>query len=136
MARVGKFDGSQTYTWSNGNLFNGYFLFGLVIPTFDGTAATVWPDMTLENSKMYISLPKGFAKVPCLKGKLDAEFGLFYNEDIVPVETQYVYYIYDSNSRQIAGPSAFFEVNSSTITLPSLVIGVPSQVNAVAPVPD
>jgi hypothetical protein len=133
--QIGKFDQSATITWSNGAVFNGYIIVGIVIPTQNGMSITVWPQINYGNTAQQLYLPKGFAKVPIVEGKLFSNAGLIYNIDINPPATQYVYYVYDSSNKQIAGPSSFFTVSSPTITLPSLTLVVPTQTGSVAPVP-
>jgi hypothetical protein len=134
--RKAKFSQDQIFTWSNGALFNGSAIIGLVIPTVSGTADTVWPEINYGNTNLFFSLPKSFAKIPIKEGKLSSDLGLFYNTDITPPNTQYIHYIIDSNNKVISGPGSLFTVSSTPVTLPTLTITVPTTTNAVAPVPN
>lgn len=133
--RISKFSQTQNFTWSNGDLFNGAAIIALVIPTQDGTSATVWPDANYGDTDILLTLPKSFARVPINDGKLNDTLGLFYNADITPPNTQYVHYITDSNNKVVAGPGALFTASSGFITLPTLTINAPISTGAVIPVP-
>ena len=135
-ARKALFSQAQTFSWSNGDLFNGAAIIGLVVPTLSGTAATVWPQVNYGETFDNVPLPKSFAKIPITEGKLDSSLGLFYTSEMTPPNIQYIHYIMDSTNKVIAGPGTLFNVTSSPVTLPTLTLTVPSQTNAVAPVPD
>ncbi|CAB4142894.1 hypothetical protein UFOVP434_48 [uncultured Caudovirales phage] len=134
--RKAKFSQSQTFTWSNGQSFDGAAIIGLVIPTQSGTAETVWPMVNYGNTDLPFALPKSFARIPIKEGVLSNNLGLFYNDDITPPNTQYVHYIIDANEKVIAGPGTFFTVSTTPITLPTLTLTAPTTTNAVAPVPN
>lgn len=134
--RKALFSQAQVINWSNGDGFNGAALVALVIPTLSGTAITVWPQVNYGENFDNMPLPKNFAKIPIVEGKLSDTLGLFYNSEITPPNTQYIHYIMDSNNKVVAGPGTLFSVTSSPVTLPTLTLTVPSTTNAVAPVPD
>lgn len=133
--RVGKFNQSQIFQWSNGVNFNGAAIIALTRPTQDGTAATAWISVNYGDTDENLPLPQSFARIPIQDGKLDDSLGLFYNEDITPPETQYVHYIIDSTLRIIAGPGTLFTVNSESVTLPSLTLPAPVTAGSIVPVP-
>ena len=130
------FSQTQTFTWSTGQLFEGAALIGIVIPTTAGTAISVYPKISYGGSSESYPLPKNFARVPIVDGKLSSVLGLWYNVDINPPNTQYVHYIMDSTNRVVAGPGTFFTVSATPITLPTLTLTSPVVTAAVAPVPD
>jgi len=134
--RRATFSQTQSFTWSTGEAFNGAAIIGLVIPTTSGTAETVYPEVNYGNESENYPLPKNFARVPIHEGKLSSALGLWYNADITPPNTQYVHYLIDSTNRVCTVAGAFFTVNSSPVTLPTLTITSPVTTNAVAPVPD
>jgi hypothetical protein len=133
--RIGKFDQSQIFQWSDGTNFNGAAIIGLTRPTADGTPQTAWINVNYGDTDENLPLPTSFALIPIQDGKLDDALGLFYNEDITPPNTQYVHYIIDSTMRIIAGPGNLFTVNSATVTLPLLTLNAPLTNGSIIPVP-
>lgn len=131
----GLFSQTQSFVWTTGELFEGAAIIGIVIPTTDGTTAGVYPQISYGGSSQSYFLPKGFARVPIVDGKLSSSLGLFYNADINPPNTQYIHYIIDSSNRIVSGPGTLFTVSSTPITLPTLVLTSPVITAAVAPVP-
>lgn len=133
--RVGKFNTNTSITYSDGTTkFNGFFLIGTTIPTLSGTAFAA---CFYGNSGVSERLPQ-FYKVPVDDGIPNASCGLFYNADINPPGSTYVYWTYVGGTsgvpaRMIAGPSSSFTVSSATITLPSLTLTLPSAGSAPDP---
>lgn len=119
--RIGKFSQSTTLTWSDGTLFNGFFLVGTAIPTLSGTA---FGGVYYGNSGLSEPLPR-FYVVPVSEGKYNEVCGLFYNADIAPPNSTYYGWLYTMNGpgglkRQVAGPTTAFTVSSDSFTPPAL----------------
>jgi hypothetical protein len=127
--RIAKFP-TSTVTWSNGQNFNGWALVGLVMPT----SGTDWSFVARGDMAPGQKLPV-FAMVPIVDGLFNTSLGLYFNADIDPPNSQYVYWFYDSTRRQVAGPSSLFTVTADPLTLPALTLTVPSA-GATLPVPD
>lgn len=125
---------SESITWSNGDLFNGFLLLGLVVPIGGSTA---WAELDLGGQSPGERIPI-FTRVPVVNGQFDNSVGVIYNSSIAPPNTKYACWYYDQSSnppRKIAGPSSLFTVSSSTLTPPALTLTVPTA-GTVAPSPD
>jgi hypothetical protein len=128
---------SSVITWSNGDLFNGFALIGIALPTSSGTA---FLGVRYGNSGISEAVPQWY-KVPVRDGVLHSSSGLLYNADLTPPASIYYGWFYTSNgptaggpSRMIAGPSASFSVTAPTFAIPALTLPVPSAGSV--PVPD
>lgn len=124
---------STTITWSNGDLFNGFLLLGLVLPNSGST----WVEVDLGGQSPAERIPL-FTRVPVVDGKFDNSVGVLYNSSISPPNTKYAAWYYDASSyppRQIAGPSALFTVSSATLTPPALTLTAPTA-GTTPPTPD
>lgn len=127
-------DQSVTITWSDGTLFSGFLLLGLVVPSSGGTA---WAELDLQGQAPGERIPK-FTKVPVINGKFDNSVGVLYTTSISPPETKYACWYYDQSTnppRQIAGPSTLFTVTTATLTPPSLTLTIPTP-GVTPPTPD
>ena len=127
-------DQSVTITWSDGSLFSGFLLLGLVVPSSGGTA---WAELDLGGQAPGERIPL-FTKIPVINGKFDNTVGVLYNTSISPPETKYAAWYYDQSvfpPRQIAGPTALFTVSSSTLTPPAITLPLPTA-GVTAPTPD
>jgi len=127
---------SQTASiaWSNGDLFNGFLLIGLVVPTSGGTG---WAELDLGGQSPGERIPL-FTKVSVVNGQFDGTIGVIYNTSISPPNSKYSCWYYDQSvypPKQIAGPSTLFTVTSATLTPPALTLTVPTA-GTVAPTPD
>ena len=130
LPRVGKFSQSATLTWSDASLFDGFILVGLVPPT----SGTDWSSIALSGYYPTQRVPT-FARVPIKDGKYNSNSGLFFTADLEPPNTRYVCWFYDNTGRQVAGPSAQFQVTADPVTPPTPTLTVPS-VGATTPTPD
>lgn len=130
-ARVGKPTG--TITWSDGSLFNGFAVVGIVLPTTGGSA---YPEIQLEGNTSRFEIPI-WATIPIKDGAFHSQSGLWYNADINPPNTKYAIYYYDSAWVQIAGPASssdFFLVASESFTPTTYTLNVPT-LSTTIPVP-
>jgi hypothetical protein len=123
--------------WTDGTLFNGFVLIGLALPTASGTQ---FLGVRYGNAGISEAIPQ-FTKIPVTDGLLSTSCGLFYNADLTPPGSQYVGWTYIPNGptaggtcRMIAGPTATFEVDEPTFTLPSMTLTVPT--TGSVPTPD
>lgn len=121
---------TSTVTWSDGTNFNGFALVGLVMPT----SGTDWSFVARGSMSSGQKLPV-FAMIPIVDGLFNTSLGLYFNADIEPPNSKYVYWFYDSTRRQIAGPSALFSVTADPIVLPALTITAPTAGSTI-PTPD
>ena len=126
---------SQTASiaWSDGTLFNGFLLIGLVVPI----TGTAWAELDLGGQSPGERIPL-YTKVPVIEGQFSNEVGVIYNTSISPPNSKYACWYYDNSNypvRQIAGPSTLFTVTSATLTPPALTLTVPTA-GTVAPTPD
>lgn len=124
--RVAKVSGQVS--WSNGQPFDGFALFGIVMPT-DG--ASPWPKITTEAGADE-RLPVWFV-IPISQGRYSQNAGLIYTEDINPPNTLYTAYYYDRALKRLLGPTSFFSVSgdfSYPQTIPAPTAG------STAPSPD
>ena len=125
---------SETITWANGDLFNGFLLLGLVLPNSGGTT---WAEVDLGGQSPAERIPI-FTRVPVVDGKFDNSIGVLYNSSIAPPNTKYAAWYYDTSTyppRKIAGPSTLFTVSSTPLTPPSLTLTTPTA-GTDAPTPD
>lgn len=125
---------AATVTWSNGDLFNGFLLIGLVVPNTSGDA---WAELDLGGQQPGERIPI-WTRVAVVDGVYDNTVGVLYNSSISPPNTKYAAYYYDSSvfpPRQIAGPSALFTVTTATLTPPALTLTAPTA-GVVAPTPN
>jgi len=129
--RVGRFSQDATLSWTDSSLFNGFILVGIVPPTSGGTD---WAQLSISDYYPPQRVPV-FARVPITLGKYNSVAGLFFTADLEPPNTRYVCWFYDSTGRQIAGPSAQFQVTTDPFTPPTPTLTVPS-VGSVNPTPD
>lgn len=124
---------SMSVTWSDGTLFNGFLLLGLVFPI----SGSQWAEIDLGGQTPGERLPQ-FLKVPIVNGQFDNSVGVLYNSSISPPNTKYVAWYYDQSSfppRQICGPTALFTVNSGTLTPPLCTLTAPTA-GTIPPTPD
>ena len=115
---------SVTVLWSDGSLFNGFILIGLVYPT----NGSQWAEVDLGGQAPGERLPQ-FTKVAIVNGKFDNSVGIVYTSSISPPNTQYVAWYYDQSTyppRQICGPTTFFTVNTGTVTPPTCTLTSPT----------
>lgn len=125
---------AATITWSDGTLFNGFLLLGLVVPS---TSGIPWAELDLGGQAPGERIPL-FTKVPVVDGKFDTTVGVLYNSSIAPPETQYAAWYYDQSTyppRRIAGPSTLFTVTSTPFAPPALTLTIPTP-GVSAPTPD
>lgn len=127
-------DQSVTVTWTNGDLFNGFLLIGLIVPSSGGTA---WAELDLGGQYPGVRLPI-FQRVSIINGQFDNSVGVLYNSSIAPPNTQYACWYYDQSTnppRKIAGPSSPFTVSTATLTPPTATLTVPTA-GVTPPTPD
>lgn len=120
--RVGKLTG--TISWSDGSLFNGFAVIGLVLPTSGGNP---WPELSIEPNSPQQRIPI-WSTIPISAGAFNTSVGLWYNEDIDPPNTKYAIYYYDSSLEQVGAPSSasdFFTITAATTTPPTYTLTVP-----------
>ena len=129
--RIAKFTQSVTVTWSDGSLFNGFILVGVVAPV---GSAVDWSYTTAGDTYPPYRICL-WSRVPIQAGKYNNDLGLFYTTDINPPGAVYVAYYYDSTGRQIAGPSGTFTVTSTPVTPPLPTLTAPSGTGTL-PVPN
>jgi len=108
-----------TISWSDGTAFNGYALIGLKGMSGGGTT---WPTIALKSGR---TVPI-WAECPILNGQFLDNCGVVYNSELVPPNTQYVAWYYDSNSVLVSTVSAAFTVSTSTFSIPALTLTAPS----------
>jgi hypothetical protein len=120
---------STPLAWTSGDLFNGFVLIGLALPTSSGTA---FLGVRYGNAGISEAIPQ-FTKIPVKDGLLNSSCGLFYNADLTPPASIYYAWIYVPNGptaggvcRMIAGPSASFSVTAPTFEIPALTLTVPT----------
>lgn len=134
--RIGKFDQSHTYQWSNGDNFNGFAAIALTRPATGAETSTAYKRLVLTGVNPRTWLPVGFSFIPIQNGKLDSNLGLYYNLDINPPGSQYIAYYYDSSKYFVAGPTDPFTVSSATILPEVLPLPVPIGAGTITPIPD
>jgi hypothetical protein len=105
---------SGTPVWSNGNLFDGYVLLGIALPSGYSYACPIgsWPNAQVPT----------FTKVPITAGVFNASVMAYYNADLEPPNCRYAAHWYDAQDTLVSGPSAIFDITASphAITLPTL----------------
>ena len=132
LPRSAKFSQAVTTTWSDGSNFHGFILIGLVPPTSGGTDWASIDTGADQYPRMRIPV---LAFVPIVAGKFHAESTMWFTADLTPPNTRYVAWYFDSTKRQIAGPSAQFQVTTDPFTPPSATLTVPT-VGTTNPTPD
>lgn len=131
--RVAKLSGQVL--WADSKPFNGYFVVGLVLPS-DGAAD--WPYLGrgpgTSSIAVKIRIPSWFT-VPIENGVFNQTAGLFFNDDMVPHNSQYQGYYYDDTLKQIVGPTTTFTVTADPTTPPIPTLTAPLT-GSTTPVPD
>lgn len=112
-----------TVSWSDGTPFDGVLWIGL--KSLVNGSAVAWPTFSLGNRSSRRVIPI-WSPIPIAEGAYGTNFGVWYNADITPHDSQYIAYYYDSNGVQIAGPSSAFSVSSATFSVPALTLTVPT----------
>lgn len=126
--RIAKISG--TFSWSNGDLFNGFLVLALVFPTSGGAA---WPEITVEPNQSRQRIPV-WITIPIKDGVANQQCGVFYNADIDPPNTKYASYYYDTSLKSVASPSSssdFFTVSADPTTPTTYTLTVPTAGTAV-----
>jgi hypothetical protein len=107
---------SGTVSWSNGDLFDGYVLLALSLPSGYTYASPIgsWPNSTLPQ----------FVRIPITAGAFSQQVAVFWNEDLEPPNCRYCAYWYDAQDTLLSGPSAIFDIGASpyAITIPTLTV--------------
>ncbi len=131
LPRVGKLSQTVTLAWSDGTLFSGFLLVGIVPPT----SGTDWAEIFLNDFYPPQRVPV-FAKIPIKAGKYNSESGLYFTADLDPPNTRYVAWWYDATGRKITPTqSAQFQVTTDPFTPPTPTLTAPS-VGSTVPTPD
>jgi hypothetical protein len=112
--RTASVDPSHTVTWSGGEEFTGYFVIGVIPPTFSGTD---FASVAYGNQIILEKLPKLYT-IPIVEGKANQKCRVFYNDDIDPPSTKYICWLFDRNWRQVFTPvlANAFVVNTPVFT--------------------
>ena len=121
--RVAKLAG--TVLWSDGSLFQGFAVIGLIVPTLSGVS---WPELSLEPNSPRERIPL-WSTIPIKNGVFNQALGLWFTDDINPPNTKYAIWYYDSSNVQIAGPvdsSDFFTVTADPTTPPMYSLVAPT----------
>jgi len=110
-------------TWSDGSLFNGFAVIGLILPTSSGVA---WPELTIEPNDLKQRLPL-WSTIPIKDGSFNQALGLWFNTAINPPNSKYALWLYDLSGKQVLAPASsgdFFTVmtNPHTISVSSLTV--------------
>lgn len=113
-----------TVSWSNGVLFDGWLLLGIVRPE---NADGQWPSTVLAGQLAPQRLPI-WLEIPISAGVIDTATKVFFNSSIEPPNTQYVAFWYDRNKRRLfpatgVAPTPFtISTDPYAITVPTLTI--------------
>jgi len=116
---------SGTITWSDGSLFNGFGVVGVVLPT---SASILWPELTIEPNEPRQRLPLWYT-IPIKDGVFNQQLGVWFTDDINPPNTKYAIYYYDSSQKRVgspASPSDFFTVTADPTAPPAYTLTVPT----------
>lgn len=121
-----------TVQWSNGELFDGYLVAGIALPTYGG--GTVYPYVTVEGAPAPLRIPQ-WSKIPIVAGVIDQGSQLLLNSSIQPPNSRYAFFFYDVTGRQVAADATLYNVNSTTFTVTIPALTAPSIAGA-APTPE
>lgn len=88
-------------------------------------SGVAWPTIALANQTTRRVVPT-WAPIPIIEGQFLPTFGVYYNADLNPPNSQYIAYVYDNNGVQVAGPSIAFTISTPTFAPPSLTLTLPS----------
>jgi len=131
MSAPRKSTATGTIYWSNGDLFDGWLLIGVVPPQSGGTN---WPTVKPSDMVSPIALPP-FYMIRIKLGTPETNTKVFYTSDITPPNTEYVAWLCDINYQLMTTePSTTFTVTSTTFEPPTIVAvttfpGTPPEVN-------
>lgn len=120
-----------TFVWSDGTVFNGFYLMALVPPVIGGSDAARF---ALNTYAPECRIPQ-WAVIPIKAGSLSQDVGILYNEDINPPGTKYAAYLYDVSKRMVDGPTSPFIVNTTTFN-PSFSAPTAPSTSGTTPTPD
>lgn len=110
-------------TWANGSLFTGALRLGLIVPLYGGTTNAGF--LTLAAFSPPVQVPLN-TFLPITNGVSTSGATVIYNSSLLPPNSQYVAWWYDSTGVLIAGPSVQFTISTPTFTPPAAVLTTPS----------
>jgi hypothetical protein len=107
------FPGNFIQTWSDGSLFTGFLLVGIIAPTYSGVTV---PFVGYDNIPSDAS--PTFILCPITDGIISSACGLIPSANLQPPNCAYVAWLYDVTKKLVAGPSTL-TATSTTITVPT-----------------
>lgn len=118
--------------WSNGNLFNGWLMLGIALPT--GAAGSSFPSITLWGNMPPQPLPQ-WVMIPIVQGQLDQNTSVFQSIYLDPPGCKYVAYWLDTN-KNIIFPSggatpALFDIAQGSYVIQQPYLATPSTPNVI-----
>jgi hypothetical protein len=126
--RVAQFSNTAQYFWTSSGTnvapFNGFLLVNLLVPTVAPPTMSPGESLTPNYGQIYPGMPLPlFQRIPIINGQYNTTCGLYLNSDIVPPGSGYQWYLYDSASNQVSGPSATFFVTTTNVIDPIAATG-------------
>lgn len=116
--RVASLTSASPVLWSDGTPFDGYMVAMLSLP---GTYAQV----NLSNSPSPLRIPLN-TKVPIVQGVLDTSCGIYFNSDIDPPTSKYVFYFVDATNTPVGVGSGLLSVAANPFAVPVPSLPVPT----------
>ena len=114
-----------TILWSDGSLFQGFAVIGLVLPQ---SGSVDWPELTIEPNSPRQRIPL-WSTIPIKDGVFNQALGLWFNTDINPPNSKYAIWLYDASNKQVVAPGSsadFFTVTTDPHTIVVVAPTVPS----------
>lgn len=122
--RTGKLKATPDIMWDNGDLFNGFAVVAIVLPTIDSIP---WPSLTIDPNSPAQRLPET-ATIPIVDGVFNNSIALFYNADLNPPNSRYAIYYLDSSWNIVGSPATsadFFVVSQGETNPPQYTLETP-----------
>lgn len=123
---------ASTVQWSDGANFQGYVLFLLALPTFDGSAYT--KAYLKGDNQQQVRIPIRL-KWPIVDGALNSDLRIWRNASIAPPNSKWYDVWYDETRNQVATGSGLITISADpyTLTVPTLTATVAT---ATTPTPE
>lgn len=114
--RVAYLQSSAQINWSDGSPFDGYIAALLALPTG-------YAQINLDQSPSPLRIPTA-TKIAIIGGVIDLTSGVYFNSDIEPPGSKYVFYFVDATNTQVGVGSGLLTVNANPyiITVPTLTV--------------
>lgn len=123
---------STPVLWSNGNLYNGWLMLGVAMPT--GASGNSYPSITLWGNMPPQPLPQ-WIMIPIVQGQIDQNTSVFQSPYLDPPGCRYVAYWLDTNKNVIYPTSgtapSLFDITTGSYVIQQPFLAIPATPNII-----